>query len=123
MDGRTISATNPLRENAMPSIIVYFNTHPNHFMGYEHGHPLEKAFNYEAPTTSGLFRLAAKAFQAFNAPLEFVLPAYRPAAEAYRATGLRSLPVGVGRACGDNWLACAATSWIALAEAPSELFR
>lgn len=105
----------------MPLVIVYFNMHSDHFLGYEHGHPLEKVFSYEAPTTSGLFRLADEAFHAFNAPSELVLPVYRPVAEAYRAARLRSLSVGDVLRVGDSWLACAATSWIALAEAPSEV--
>jgi hypothetical protein len=102
-------------------VVVYFNVHPDHFLGYEYGHPLQKAFEYDAPTGSELFRLAEEAFNAFNAPGELVLPDYRAIAESYRAAGNRSLSVGDVLRVGHSWLACASTSWIALAEEPSEV--
>jgi hypothetical protein len=102
-------------------VTIYFNTHPDHFLGYEPGHSLQRVFSYTAPTTSELFRLADEAFHAFNAPPELVLPVYRDIAKDYRAAGLRSLSVGDLLRVGHSWLACAATSWIALAEAPSEV--
>jgi hypothetical protein len=105
----------------MPSVIVYFNTHPDHFLGYKHGHPLEEVFSYEPPTLSGTFRLADEAYHAFNAPLELVLPSYRTIAEAYRAAGRRSLSVGDVLQIGGSWLACAATCWIALTEPHREV--
>jgi hypothetical protein len=106
---------------SLPSVTVYFNTHPDHFLGYEHGHPLRRVYSYEAPTSSGLFQLADEAFHAFNAPPELVMPVYCPIAEAYRAARLRSLSIGDVLQVDDSWLACAATSWIVLAEAPSEV--
>lgn len=102
-------------------VIVYFNEHPDHFLGYEHGHRLRRVFSYEPPTKSALFRLADEAFQAFNAPPGFVMPAYRHVAKTYRASGLRSLSVGDVLRVGDSWLVCAATSWIALVDEPSEV--
>jgi hypothetical protein len=105
----------------MSSIVVYRIMHLNHFLGYEHGHPLEKLFSYEAPTTSAIFRLPDIAFHTFNSPPELVLLVYRPVAESYRAADMRSLSVGDVLRVGETWLAGAETSWIALADEPSEV--
>jgi hypothetical protein len=49
------------------------------------------------------------------------MPAYRHIARDYRAAKLRSPSVGDVLRVGDMWLACAATSWIALVDEPSEV--
>jgi hypothetical protein len=105
----------------MSVVDVYFNLHPDHFFGYEHGHPVRKAFTYDAPTTSGLIELADEAFAAFNAPLELLAPAYRKIAEAYRAAGNRSLSVGDVLQIDGTWLACASVGWVELDHAPAEV--
>jgi hypothetical protein len=102
-------------------VIVYFNLHPNHFLGYEHGQPLKKVFGYEAPEPGEPDALADQAFQAFNAPPELVPAAYRDVAKNYRAADVRSLSVGDVLKVGEVWLACAATSWIKLEQAPRQV--
>lgn len=99
-------------------VFVYFNTHPNHFQGYEHGHPLKKVFNYEAPEEGKPRTLADQAFRAFNAPPELIPVAYQEIVHNYRTVGLRSLSVGDALRIGETWLACAATDWIELEQAP-----
>lgn len=104
----------------MPVVAVYVNLHPDHFFGYQPGHPLQKVFGYEIPTTSDAYTLADEAFAAFNAPLELLNPTYRAIAKAYRAAGNRSLSVGDVLRIGDTWLACAPTGWVELDQAPVE---
>lgn len=58
-------------------VFVYFNLHPNHFLGYEHGQPLKKVFSYEAPEEGEPEELADQAFQVFNSPPELAPVAYR----------------------------------------------
>jgi hypothetical protein len=99
-------------------VIVYFNLHPNHFLDYEHGQPLKEVFSYMAPEAGEPRELADKAFQAFNAEPELASDAYREIAQDYRAAELRSLSVGDVLRIGETWLACAATSWIELEQAP-----
>jgi hypothetical protein len=105
----------------MPNVIIYFNLHPEHFFGYECGHPVEKVFSYEAPSTSDLMELADEAFAAFNAPLELLAEPYRVVAEDYRALGNRSLSVGDVLKIDESWLACASSGWVELEQAPVEV--
>lgn len=99
-------------------VIVYFNTHPNHFLGYEHGHPVRQVFRYEAPEPDEPRVLADEAFRAFNAPRELVSQAYRAITDKYRAAGLRSFSVGDVLQVDGIWLACAAADWVELEQAP-----
>lgn len=105
----------------MSHISVYFNLHEDHFFGYEHGHPVQRVFSYEAPRTSGLMELAEEAFAAFNAPLELLSEPYRGVAERYRAAGNRSLSVGDLLKIDDDWVACASAGWTRLEQAPVEV--
>jgi hypothetical protein len=102
-------------------ISIYFNLHEGHFFGYEHGHPVQKLFSYEAPSTSDLMELAEEAFGAFNAPLELLAEPYRVVAERYRAAGNRSLYVGDVLNIDESWLACASSGWVELEQAPVEV--
>lgn len=99
-------------------VFVYFNLHPNHFQGYEHGHPLKKVFSYEAPAEGTPRTLADQAFRAFNAPPELIPEAYQEITKDYRRVGLRSLSVGDALRIGETWLVCSATGWIELDQAP-----
>lgn len=105
----------------MSHITVYFNLHPDHFFGYEHGHPVKQAFSYEAPSTSDLIGLADEAYGAFNAPYELLAEPYRVVAEQYRTARNRSLSVGDVLKVDDTWLACASAGWVELDQAAVEV--
>ncbi len=99
-------------------VFVYFNLHPNHFSDYEHDHSLKKVFSYTAPEEGEPQTLADQAFRAFNAPPELIPETYREIVNNYRTVGLRSLSIGDALRVGETWLACAATGWIELEQAP-----
>jgi hypothetical protein len=97
----------------MTTVTIYHNEHPDHWFGYQAGHPVREVFRYEDPTGAEVsaVEVADAAFRLFNAPPELLERREAAIAARYRAAELRSLSKGDLVHVGDTWLACESVGW------------
>lgn len=52
----------------MATVVVYLNTHEDHWDGYVPGHPITEVFTYDDTVSADPQEIAEGAFVMFNAP-------------------------------------------------------